>query len=216
MSRRRRRRSSDTGSTIAVIALIVLALIGTEDGGQWLIYGIAGLGGVGIIYGFARFARNASSYALGREPAVYDIDQLRALSPTEFEHKTAKMMRRAGFTHVRVHGGAGDLQADVTGIAPNGKYTVCQVKRYSATNRVTSGEVQSFIGMVYVHHARVNNLDPSEIAGMYVTTGEYTRDARRLGEQHDIVLVDAHGILHGIHDEVRAAGLHRPAAARAS
>jgi hypothetical protein len=198
-----KRKNKDWGGTLATVALVLLALVGTDQGRAWLAWAIAAVVIVGVVVAGRTLFRNRHRLALGREPRAYTIEQLRGLTPEQFEHKCAKMMRKAGFTNVKVDGGSGDLGADVTGVSPGGHQTIVQCKRYSADNKVTSGEIQLFIGMVYVHHRGC--------AGMYMTTGEYTRPARELAEEHGIVLVDAGNILNGIGDEVRAAGLDRPA-----
>jgi hypothetical protein len=124
---------------------------------------------------------------------VWNIDELRALTPDQFERVTADMLTAAGWTDVAVSGGAGDLQADVTGVSPLGRRTVVQCKRYGEGNNIGSPEIQSFIGMVNVHH-RAH-------LGMFVTTSSFTKPAVDLAFQHGIVMVDGEGVINGLGDE---------------
>lgn len=62
-------------------------------------------------------ARQAQLYDVqSREIARYHV-----LRPSEFEHAIAYLCQRDGCTDVVVSGGAGDLGADVTATAPDGR-----------------------------------------------------------------------------------------------
>lgn len=118
------------------------------------------------------------------------LEQLLALSPQRFEHAVAQLLTDEGFRQVRVHGGAGDLQADVTAVAPDGAAVVVQCKRYAPGNKVGSPAVQSFIGMATVHHRAAR--------GMIVTTSSFTQPAAELARRHRIELVDGEALVRRI------------------
>lgn len=110
-----------------------------------------------------------------------------SLTPTGFEYAVARLLAQAGYRDVGVTGGAGDLAADITAVDPNGRSAIVQCKRYAVSHKVGSREVQQFIGMAVTHHRAERML--------YVTTSQFTDPARRLGEQHGVVLFDGSGLL---------------------
>jgi restriction system protein len=116
------------------------------------------------------------------------LEGLLALSPTEFEKMVGECLRAQGYRDVRHTGGAGDLAADLTGIAPDGRAVVVQCKRYAPGKLVGSPEIQRFLGMLVVHHRAQ--------LGLFVTTSSFTQPARALAAQHQayLQLVDGAGI----------------------
>jgi restriction system protein len=86
------------------------------------------------------------------------------------------MLSARGYRKVQVHGGAGDLAADLTCLAPDGRSVVVQCKRYAPDNLVGSPVIQSFIGMVKIHH--------KADLGIFVTTSGYTLPAMNLAKEH--------------------------------
>ena len=110
------------------------------------------------------------------------LRHLLAGTPTEFEETVAGLMRREGFRQVVRVGGAGDLTVDVTARDRAGRLVIVQCKRYLPTRQVGSKELQTFIGMLTIHH-RADY-------GLYVTTSGFTGPAVTLAGQHDITLVD--------------------------
>lgn len=107
---------------------------------------------------------------------VRALDDLLALTPAKFERAVGELLQTWGYTQVKHTGGAGDLTADLTCRAPDGRSVVVQCKRYARHNRVGSPEVQKFIGMMVVHH-RADT-------GIFVTTSSFTRQAWDLCKQH--------------------------------
>lgn len=103
------------------------------------------------------------------------------MSGTDFEHWVAGLMRRSGFTNVRVSGGAGDRGADLVALTPYGERAVVQCKRYAPHRKVTSPDVQRFAGTARPVHG-------ADLA-LLVTTGGVTLPAARLAEQLDITVV---------------------------
>ncbi|MDH6225187.1 MULTISPECIES: restriction endonuclease [Streptomyces] len=110
-----------------------------------------------------------------------------ALDPYEFEQAVAALCERDGCTGVEVVGGAGDLGADVLAVAPDGRRVVLQCKRYSATNKVGSQDLQRFGGTCFtVHEAHLAAL---------VTTSDFTAPALEYAEQCGILCLDREALL---------------------
>lgn len=63
----------------------------------------------------------------------------------------------------------------------NGKKVVVQCKRYAAGHKVTSPEMQKFVGAVQIERAT---------RGLYVTTSTLTAEAKSIAERQDITLID--------------------------
>ncbi len=102
------------------------------------------------------------------------------MSGPEFEQFVARLMRESGCRSVRVSGGSGDMGADVTGRAPDGRRVVVQCKRY--TGPLGSPHVQRFAGTARdIHGADV---------ALLVTTGHPTRQAVDVARRCRITLVD--------------------------
>jgi restriction system protein len=76
---------------------------------------------------------------------------------------------------------------DITAQGPHGELVAAQCKRYNAKKKGSSDEMQKFIGMIYLHH----HADK----GMYFTTSSYTKDARKLGEDNHIELIDGQDLI---------------------
>ncbi|MFF7975696.1 restriction endonuclease [Streptomyces sp. NPDC007905] len=115
-----------------------------------------------------------------------EIMDYAVLDPDEFEQAIADLCVRDGCADVEVVGGAGDLGADVTAVAPNGYRLVVQCKRYGDGNKVGSQDLQRFGGTCFtVHRADV---------AVLVTTGEFTAPAVEYARQCGIVCVDAEGL----------------------
>ncbi|MFJ8196756.1 restriction endonuclease [Streptomyces sp. NPDC096152] len=117
--------------------------------------------------------------ARGSEAGGVDYE---ALDPYEFEQAIAALCERDGCSSVEVVGGAGDLGADVLAVTPDGRRVVIQCKRYCATNRVGSEELQRFGGTCYTVHG-------ADVAAL-VTTSDFTAPAVEYAEQCGIVCVD--------------------------
>jgi len=110
-----------------------------------------------------------------RTVAVTDV-----MSGSQFEHWVARLMRASGCRRVRVSGGSGDMGADVTGYAPDGRRLVVQCKRYSA--KVGSPEVQRFAGTArHIHDADV---------ALLVTNNYLTAQATDVARRCHISVVD--------------------------
>ena len=100
----------------------------------------------------------------------------------EFEQLVARLFERDGYTNVRIPGGSGDLGADVMATAPDGRVLVVQCKRYSEKARVSSPDMQKFLGTCFTEH----NADDA----WFVTTTRFSDPARDLGTRRGVKLVD--------------------------
>ena len=94
----------------------------------------------------------------------------------------AHLLQDLGYKHVRHVGKSRDLGADLTATTPDGLSAVIQCKRLAPGSKVSSPDMQTFIGMAMVHH-RVER-------GIYVTTAEFTGPAIELAGHHKIELWD--------------------------
>jgi restriction system protein len=134
------------------------------------------VGLIGATLGVVAMNRQRRRDREARRAAV-TLSTVQTLSPTQFEEKVGELLVAHGElkSAMRV-GGPGDLGADLIGTTPKGKYAVVQCKRYASTNKVTSPEMQLFIGMITVHH--------KADVGIFVTTSTLTRHAAALASDH--------------------------------
>ena len=117
-----------------------------------------------------------------RVKALANLRELLNLTPSGFERAVARILAANGYSNVSVRGGAGDLAADLVCRDSDGQSVVVQCKQYGTERKVTSQEMQLFIGMGRIEH-RAERL-------LYVTTGGYTKAATELGRRHGVELFD--------------------------
>lgn len=181
------RRSGNINLALAAVAVFVVLTVGSliatalqSWSGRLLLLVVFGGGGwlILMVLRWRRGRRRIHAETLG---------QLLSLSPAHFEHAVAQLLADEGYRRVQVHGGAGDLQADVTAVAPDGASVVVQCKRYAPGSKVGSPAVQSFIGMSTVHHRAAR--------AMLVTTSAFTQPAIDLARRHRIELVDGQALV---------------------
>jgi HJR/Mrr/RecB family endonuclease len=110
------------------------------------------------------------------------LQDLVALTPTQFELAVGELLRASGYKDVRHTGGSGDLAADLVCRAADGSAVVVQCKRYALSRSVGSPEIQQFIGMQIVHHKAQT--------GIFVTTGTFTGPALSLAHKHGLRTID--------------------------
>ncbi|GIW05091.1 MAG: hypothetical protein KatS3mg059_1711 [Thermomicrobiales bacterium] len=110
------------------------------------------------------------------------LGDLLVLTPSQFENLTARVLTALGYKDVTVVGGAGDLAADLSCRDPQGRLTVVQCKRFAPGSSVGTPVIQTFIGMIHVHHRAER--------GIVVTSATFTQPAIELARQHGIALVD--------------------------
>lgn len=202
---RRSRRSSKREATLVIGVMIVFVLFGpklrfvedmtaTLQSNPLLIVGIAiTLVGLGVLLIYLWLQRRKR-----RRLQFKTLGELLMLSPQAFEEAVADLLRDLGYRDVKTVGGAGDLAADITCRDSAGQSVVVQCKRYAPGARVGSPNLQTFIGMITVHH-RADR-------GIFVTTSEFSRPAIELAQQHGIRLIDGPEISRILVD------LHRPRA----
>lgn len=179
MTRGRQRpgKRSLAASEVGVVAFAGYAAWTNPDWRPWIILmAVCGMA-VMLLWAIGRRRRGRWSRT-GRD--------LYRLSPAEFEEAVASILRRNGWKDVKVQGGSGDLGADVIGTDPDGRRVVVQAKRYAASNKVGSQEVQVLIGSQRIHRAD---------RAMIVTTSGYTAAAVELaGEFGDVDLIDGQAL----------------------
>ena len=161
----------------AVSLWLVIALAGVRQSGGDAIVPLLGAVGTALVLFWLHTRRRRAERL-----RVSTLRGLLALSPPAFEQAVATMLSDRGYRRVERLGGAGDLMADIRALDPSGRAVVVQCKRYAPQKKVTSPELQAFIGMAQVHHrAQV---------GIYVTTSDFTGPARALAREHGVRLVD--------------------------
>lgn len=110
------------------------------------------------------------------------LEILRKMEPGEFERLCQRILREAGFIQVKVTGKSGDGGIDGTGIIRIGGFlsfrVIFQCKRY--TGSVTSQQIREFKGTM------VGRADK----GLFITTGNFTRDAKQEAERDGSPPVD--------------------------
>jgi len=105
---------------------------------------------------------------------------LRQMDPTAFEYYIANLFRKLSFKHVKVMGGSGDRGVDVVAYKKKEKYVI-QCKRYHQNKKVTSPELQQFVGSIQIYKAD---------KGIFVTTANYTKEAKAIAKQQNIHLIN--------------------------
>jgi HJR/Mrr/RecB family endonuclease len=153
--------SSLTSQTLLQAVLVILSLIG--------------LVGASIVWWRVHEGRRHRLRAK-------TLAELLALSPLQFEQAVADLLHDMGYRGVQRVGGAGDLHVDIRARDQLGKRIAVQCKRYAADQRITSPEMQTFVGMLFRYH--------DADRGIYVTTSTFTQPARDLARNQQIWLID--------------------------
>lgn len=109
------------------------------------------------------------------------LDELLALTPTQFEEAIARLLVGQGYRDVERVGGAGDQGIDLRCKDASGRSTIVQCKRYAPSRVVGAPLIQHFFGMI-VHDGAEH--------GIFVTTSSFTAPARELALHRDIQLID--------------------------
>ena len=173
----------------ALVLIIVLAAAYAESSlGSILVVAILMAGAFWMFKQpeFVHFARNLE---LGKPhthaPLAHgtrNLDKIYALTPREFEEFVRDVLTDLGFRHLTVVGGPRDLGVDIVGHDARGRSVAVQCKRYAPGQRIGSQTMQTFIGMQRIQHGADK--------GIFVTTADFTRDARALADRHDIWLIN--------------------------
>ncbi|MES2622988.1 MAG: restriction endonuclease, partial [Patescibacteria group bacterium] len=109
---------------------------------------------------------------------IKTLEEIRALTPKQFEEYTAFLFRKLGYTTEvvgRSHDGGIDIIA-----TKNGKRHLIQCKKYS-NKQVPVGAVRDFYGAIS---------DDIEAKGYFITTQTFTLDAEKFAEGKPIELID--------------------------
>jgi restriction system protein len=101
------------------------------------------------------------------------------------------LLRGLRYTAVQRTGKAGDLGTDITCLDPQGRTAIVQCKRYAPGNTIGTPVVQTFIGMMTVHH-RADR-------GLIVATVPFTQQAVDLARHHGVALIDGPALLLLLH-----------------
>jgi len=117
-----------------------------------------------------------------RRLRVRSVDQLLTMSPARFEQAIAGLFRELGYRRVRTVGRSGDLAVDIECHDAEGRALMIQCKRYAPGLKVGSRDVQTFVGMIFMHH-RADR-------GVFVTTSSFTKPAIDLARDQRIELID--------------------------
>ncbi|MEW2293384.1 restriction endonuclease [Streptomyces sp. NPDC006743] len=104
-----------------------------------------------------------------------------AMTGREFEHHIAALLRRDGCTDVVVLGRHGDRGVDITGFTADGRRLVVQCKRFAPHLRISSPELQKFVGSAKVLYAADTAL--------YVATCRFTPEALSIADEAGITAV---------------------------
>jgi len=127
---------------------------------------------------------------------VATLQELMALTPSEFERAIATLLKDLGYRNVKVVGGSGDLARDISCQDDMGESVMVQCKRYRQDRSVSSPDVQRFIGMMMTEH-KANR-------GIYVTTSELTGPALDLCHKHQIDIWDGNRLADLVNQARRA------------
>lgn len=156
--------SPKTKSTVWTVAAVVVAL--------WLAYRLVRR---------TRRARRMAANARWQAESDRHLVTADGMTGTQFENLVRRLLERDALTKVTVAGGSADRGADVVGRTADGHRVVVQCKRYALGRKVTSPEMQLFVGMAWHEH----NADRP----LYVTTVEYTQEAERVARKHGVYLI---------------------------
>jgi restriction system protein len=190
-----RRRSQSNDTFVAVAFLLIIATVLIMGVIHWATttpalrpIAVLLLFGGALLYArraSARRTRNAQQAQI-QQAQSQEIARYHLMDPRQFEDAIAYLCRRDGCRDARRVGGAGDLGADVTAIAPDGRRIVIQCKRYGPTTNVGSPDLQKFGGTCFAVHG-------AQVAAV-VTTSRFTKPATGYAQSIGIHLFDQHAL----------------------
>lgn len=138
----------------------------------------------GLLAGWTvrRLARLSWSLRNVFTPDARSLEQLREMSPEDFEQWVASRFRKAGYeaSVVGARGGGGDDGIDVVAFR-NGIHVVAQAKRFGAGNSVGAPTLRDLAGVL---------TSTGSARAYLVTTGSVTAQARNWASTMPIVIVD--------------------------
>lgn len=111
-------------------------------------------------------------------------EKLKNIDPYGFERLSMRLLRESGFDEVSVTKKSGDGGIDGFGTLKIndlfGIKVAFQCKRYNDSNKVTAEDIRRFRGTLPANVER----------GIYITTGQYTRDAIKEAKRSDVKTID--------------------------
>jgi restriction endonuclease Mrr len=127
----------------------------------------------------AELAREERAYAALRERSQ-TLGGLLTLTPREFEIRVGEILREYGYEDVEHVGRTGDLGIDIFATDPNGERVGVQCKRYALDKLARAPEVRLLYG----------DMTHAGVRGVFVTTSDFTADARAYADSHGINLIN--------------------------
>jgi restriction system protein len=199
---RARSGSSRSVPAIAVGVVVTAVVVDFFASRPALLVAILVTLGVGTVAAGGVYLHLATTRRRREAELTRSIRGVDAMTGPQFEQFVAALMRRTGFAHVQVSGGAGDLGADITALVPDG-HLVVQCKRYRTGRPVGSADVQKLAGTA-------RELHRAELAAI-VTSSHFTRPAVEIAARLRIALVDREALAAWATDDLRPPALYRPA-----
>ncbi len=163
----------ERGLAVVFVGITGLFLWGGWDLNPLFYYGA---GGFGLLAGVFLFLCYRTYQFLN---TYKNIQELRQMDPIEFERYTASFLEKYGFK-TKLTPGSGDMGADII-VWKNRKKYIVQCKRYSGAKKVTSPEIQTFLGSMQIYKVE---------KGIYVATTQFTPPAQAIAKKHGIQLID--------------------------
>ncbi len=189
MARRRKRKNeADLGVAFGILGLLAVLVFlaahpGIFTGIVVTILSVAALWVGWRIYRRRSDRRRVVEWHRYQAEAQQELKDWLAMTPTEFEYAVAQLYADFGHLNVQRIGRSGDRAVDVTFTdAGDGGFSVIQCKRYAPGQRVGSRDIQAFIGMAFAEYEAVH--------AIFVTTADYTPEAKALAGRHGIDLID--------------------------
>ncbi len=178
-----------------ILFLIITSFISTHKVLASILFFLA----VGLVITFKWFMPrwNQGSVEILEGPqnqvSAQTLGELLMLTPSEFEVAVAQLLQKLGYSNVQVVGGAGDLGVDIVCWDDQSQKIVVQCKRYAPGRRVGSPDLQSFLGMMTIHH--------QAHSGIFVTTSTFSQPALDLAGQHPVTLIDGNQLTQLLHKD---------------
>ena len=120
------------------------------------------------------------------------LAEILKLSPAQFEEGVADLLQRLGYRSVQRVGRSGDLGVDITCQDKDDRSVAIQCKKYDPESRkISSPDIRNFFG-------GMQSVEYKADKGLFVTTSEFTGDAREFAKRNDITLIDGNDLIHRI------------------
>jgi restriction system protein len=168
---------------VAVILLVIAVALVQSTHGLVFLPIAAVLAGVILwkVQARRRRVRLAEAHRRHQLQLAQDLGQLLLLTPSQFEHTVGTVLTANGWHQVSEVGRVGDRGADLLGLNASGVRCVVQCKRYGPGSKVSSPDLQRFLGAIQIHGCQ---------RGVFVTTSGYTKQAVAIASAHNVELID--------------------------